>query len=269
MTIAGDNQGRGGGPDERPRPEWLRMPPDNADRWAVVLLMALLSIMAVAGRAPYSREDWLLENALLPPVVVALAALAALRLGRSRTGLSRTAWVALFLFLLLHEIGAHYTYSLVPYRHWVESLGLPLGDGGRNHYDRVVHFAYGLLVAQPVAELLAARAGLAGKALLATTVAWIAFGSMLYELVESAAAMVFGGDLGIAYLGTQGDAWDAQKDMVLALCGSVLWGCLRAAREAVSTVAYARRAMTGSAAAAGMVDTTGGDRDERTGQERG
>lgn len=60
----------------------------------------------------------------------------------------------------------------------------------------------------------------------ATTVAWLAFGSMSYELIEWGAATVFGGDLGVTYLGTQGDPWDTQKDMGLALFGSLLWLCL-------------------------------------------
>ena len=265
MASGADHRGtrarRAGG---RPRPERLERPTAAADVWAVALLMVLLAIMAVAGQAPHNREDWLLENALVPPL---LAVLAALRFGPTRTRLSRTAWATLFLFLLLHEIGAHYTYSLVPYRHWAQSLGLSLAEGGRNHYDRLVHFAYGLLVAQPVAELLAARTGLAGKALPATAVAWLALGSMLYELVEAAAAAVFGGDLGIAYLGTQGDAWDAQKDMALALSGSLLWVCLYVAARAAATVASARRVMV-RPVAAGMVSPAETCRDEQTGRER-
>jgi len=202
---------------------WPNAPSSSSDGIAAVLLLVLLVAVVVAGWAPYSRGDWLLENALFPPL---LALLVALRFGRARVHLSGTAWVALCLFLLLHEVGAHYTYSLVPYRKWLQSLGLPASVVGRNHYDRVVHFAYGLLVARPVAEVMAARTGLAGRALLATAVAWMALGSMLYELIEWTASMVFGAGLGVAYLGTQGDPWDAQEDMALALSGSLLWACL-------------------------------------------
>ena len=224
MAVGGDNRGTCACPVEyRTKPEPRRAPAAGADGLATVLLIALLAAMVLAGRAPYSREDWLLENALIPPV---LAVLAALRFGRARVRLSTTAWLALFLFLLLHEVGSHYTYSFVPYRQWLQSLGLPLALVGRNYYDRMVHFAYGLLVAQPVAEVIAARTGMAGRSLLATTVAWMACGSMLYELIEWGAAMAFGGDLGVAYLGTQGDPWDAQRDMALALSGSLLWACI-------------------------------------------
>jgi putative membrane protein len=194
----------------------------GTDRFALLLLTAWLMAAIVAGIAPHDRQDWLLENALAPP---ALAVLVALRLGRPPVELSRAALVAAFVFLLLHELGAHYTYSLVPYRGWADALGWHLPESGRNHYDRVIHLAYGLLVSQPISEILAARCGLRGFALRATTVAWMAFGSLLYELIEWAAAMVFGGGLGIAYLGTQGDPWDAQKDMAMALLGTVLWAC--------------------------------------------
>lgn len=197
----------------------------NTDRLALLLLMAWLVAAVVAGIAPHDRQDWLLENALVPPALVVLLAL---RFGHPPVVLSRAALVAAFVFLLLHELGAHYTYSFVPYRAWVDALGWSLPGGTRNHYDRAIHFAYGLLVSQPVAEILAVRCGLRRFAWRATTVAWMAFGSLLYELIEWAAATVFGGDLGVAYLGTQGDPWDAQKDMAMALLGAVLWACLPA-----------------------------------------
>lgn len=194
----------------------------GTDRLGLLLLAIWFMVAIVAGIAPHDRQDWLLENALVPP---ALLVLVALRLGHPPVELSRAAIAAAFAFLLLHELGAHYTYSLVPYRAWVDALGWHLPGSGRNHYDRGIHLAYGLLVSQPVAEILAIRCGLRRFALRATTVAWIAFGSLLYELIEWAAAMVFGGGLGTAYLGTQGDPWDAQKDMAMALFGAVLWAC--------------------------------------------
>lgn len=200
----------------------------DTDRLSMWLLAVWLLAAGVAGIAPWSREDWLLENALVP---VALSALAAFRFSHPAVRLSQTACIALFVFLLLHEIGAHYTYSLVPYRGWARALGWPLSaQVSRNHFDRAVHLAYGLLLAQPVSEILATRCGLHGRVLQATTVAWLAFGSMFYELIEWGAATVFGGDLGVTYLGTQGDPWDTQKDMVLALSGSLLWLCLARVR---------------------------------------
>ena len=92
----------------------------------------------------------------------------------------------------------------------------------RNHYDRLIHFAYGLLITLPAIELLEKVAPPRGVWRYLLPVLFILSHSAVYELVEYAAAMVFGGELGTAYLGTQGDEWDSQKDMVCALGGALL-----------------------------------------------
>ncbi len=130
---------------------------------------------------------------------------------------SRVSYLGFFVFLCFHEVGAHYSYSNVPYPEW---LGLP--EGGRNHYDRLVHFLYGLLIAYPMREIflrIADAKGFWGYFLpLDLTLST----SLLYELIEWAAASVFGGELGQDYLGIQGDVWDAHKDMALAGLGATL-----------------------------------------------
>ena len=186
------------------------------------LLLAAFAVWFVAwGVAPSYREDWLLENLLV------FAAVPALVWGHGRLRLSNRAYVCLFVFFCLHEIGAHYTYSEVPYRQWIPALAFT----ERNHYDRLVHFAYGLLVTPAWFELFRAYAPGRGAwrwLLPATSM----FGhSVIYEGVEWAAAVIFGGDLGVAYLGTQGDPWDAQKDMALAALGTALSLTAIAARE--------------------------------------
>jgi putative membrane protein len=202
-------------------------------RLPVVLLCLFLAAAVALGIAPYDRSDWLLENALV--VAVLAAALA----GHRRRPLSDTAYVALFVFLLLHEVGAHYTYSQVPWAHWWQALTGMAPPAGRNQFDRVVHFSYGLLLAPAVADWTAARTPLRGLALRVVVVATLTAGSALYEMIEWAAAEAFGGDLGVAYLGTQGDVWDAQKDMAVALLGSLLWAVVpgaptdRRSREAI------------------------------------
>jgi len=189
-------------------------PPDGQAEDAVfpAVLLALFCVCFVAlGIAPSYREDWLLEN------LSVFAALPALVWGHSRLRFSNAAYLTLFVFFCLHELGAHYTYSLVPYREWIPALA----GSERNHYDRLVHFCYGLLVTPALFEVFAAYAP--GRAawrwlLPATSM----FGhSVIYEGIEWAAALLFGGDLGVAYLGTQGDAWDAQKDMALAALGTM------------------------------------------------
>ena len=100
--------------------------------------------------------------------------------------------------------------------HWAV-LGLE-----RNHFDRLVHFLYGLLLTYPMHELLVRSAGVRGYWSYFLPITISLAGSLFFELVEWVAAELFGGDLGIAYLGTQGDVWDAQKDMALAALGAVL-----------------------------------------------
>ncbi len=180
-------------------------------------LIGLFAVFWVAlAIHPHDRSDWLLENLLLVVFVAALVA------SRRALPLSRISYTLIWLFLLLHTVGAHYTYSLVPWSQWLQTVGLPApAEGGRNHFDRVVHFLYGLLLAYPIREVFLRVADLRGfwgyffpfDVTLST--------SVLYELMEWASAEVFGGDLGVAFLGTQGDMWDAQKDMALAGLGAL------------------------------------------------
>lgn len=184
-------------------------------------LLALFALAAVAlGIAPRYRQDWALENAIV------LVAVPLLVFGWRRLRFSRGAYLALFAFLLLHEVGAHYTYSEVPYdeafaRLTGHSLNALLGLH-RNHFDRAVHFLYGALVTPMAVELFAHRAPPRGVWRWILPVCFVMSHSVIYELVEWLAALRFGGELGAAYLGTQGDPWDAQQDMALAALGSVL-----------------------------------------------
>ncbi len=186
-----------------------------------LILLTLLAIEAVAlAFHPNDRKDWALENAL---VVVGVGALIATF---KRFPLSKVSYTTIFIFLVLHEVGSHYTYALVPYDAWWKSL-----TGGtlnallgfeRNHFDRLIHFSYGLLIAYPIRELVVRVADVRGFWGYFFPLDVIMSTSMLYELVEWAAAEFFGGELGMAYLGTQGDVWDAHKDMLLASIGAVL-----------------------------------------------
>jgi putative membrane protein len=190
------------------------------ERYPLVLLAPLAVLSGALAIAPHDRADWLLENALLIGGVAALVAT------RRALPLSRVSYTLIFLYLCLHSIGAHYTYSLVPYDAWFEALGgrtlSSLTGWQRNHFDRLVHLLYGVLLAYPIREVflrVAEVRGFWGYYLpLDVTMAT----SVLYELIEWGAAELFGGELGVAYLGTQGDPWDAQKDMALASLG----GCL-------------------------------------------
>lgn len=185
-----------------------------------ILLLTFGLWFAALGLSVDDRETWLLENLLV------FAAVPILVWSYRRFRFSNGVYVGLFVLFCLHEIGAHYTYSLVPYDAWLrEAFGFDLKSLfglERNHYDRLVHLLYGLLVTPAMWEVFQhyAPPRAAWRWLLPAATM---FGhSTIYELMEFAAAVVFGGDVGTAYLGTQGDVWDAQKDMTLACLGSVL-----------------------------------------------
>jgi putative membrane protein len=184
-------------------------------------LLALLTVWWIAlAVAPLDRQDWLLENAL---VVVAVALLA---VTYRRFPLSRISYTLIFLFLCLHTVGAHYTYAEVPYdRWWALLTGVTFNEWvgwERNNFDRVAHFSYGLLLSYPIRELFLRIAGVRGFWGYFLPLDLTMSTSALFELIEWLVAEVFGGDLGVAYLGTQGDVWDAHKDMALASLGALV-----------------------------------------------
>jgi putative membrane protein len=190
------------------------------EKYLLTLAIFFLIEWLLLAIGPFDRKDWALENVLVVVFVIIIA------LSLKKLPLSRISYTLIFIFLVIHEIGAHYTYAEVPYDAWFESLtGTRLNSllgWERNNFDRIVHFIYGLLLAYPIRELyfrVADASGFWGYFLpLDLTMST----SMLFELFEWIAAEVFGGDLGIAYLGTQGDVWDAHKDMALASLGALI-----------------------------------------------
>ena len=193
------------------------MYPKSGSAWRYpASLFAVYGVVWLAlAIEPLYRQDWLLENAIV------FAAMPLLVFTARRLRFSNFAYTCLFVFFIFHAVGAHYTYSLVPYADWWQWLGGDAPDG-RNQYDRFVHFLYGLLVAPAAVELFAhyGRYGRPWNFLFPWM--FMAGHATVYELIEYAAALVFGGDLGQAYLGTQGDIWDAQKDSAMAMIGAML-----------------------------------------------
>jgi putative membrane protein len=186
-----------------------------------LLLLAVFSVVwVVLAINPVSREDWLLENALTAITLPLLI------LTRNKLRFSNFAYGCIFVFFCLHTIGSHYTYSLVPYDQWWQALtGHTLNSVfgfERNHYDRLLHFLYGALIVVPSMELFAKYAPPNKYWRIAMPVFFIMGHSVIYEMIEWGAAMVVAPELGHAYLGTQGDEWDAQKDMALATGGAIL-----------------------------------------------
>ena len=177
--------------------------------WMLGVIYAIWWVaMAIS---PLDRADWVTENVLV--------VFAAVLLGFTYKSfpLSRISYTCIFVFMMFHALGAHYTYAKVPYQEW-----FPFLAGGRNHFDRLVHFLYGLLLAYPIREMFLRIGNVRGFWGYFLPLDLTMSTSMLYELIEWGAAIVLGGDLGAAYLGTQGDIWDAHKDMALASLGALI-----------------------------------------------
>jgi putative membrane protein len=185
-----------------------------------VFISAIAVLWLALAISPHSRSDWLLENVLL------IAGAAVLIATRRMLPLSGVSYTMILLFLCLHIIGAHYTYAEVPYdtafRNLTGRSFNELVGWERNNYDRVVHFSYGLLLAYPIRELFLRVAHVRGFWGYFLPLDLTMSSSMVYELIEWLAAVWFGGDLGAAFLGSQGDEWDAHKDMALASLGALL-----------------------------------------------
>jgi putative membrane protein len=189
-------------------------------RYFILLLIPFLLECLLLAFNVHDRQDWALENVL---VLVALLTLVATF---RRFPLSRISYLLIFTFLALHEIGAHYTYARVPYDEWFISLTGSSFNAvvgwERNNFDRIIHFSYGLLIAYPMREVYLRIANAEGFWGYFLPLNFTMSTSMMFELFEWAAAEIFGGELGIAYLGTQGDVWDAHKDMALASLGALI-----------------------------------------------
>ena len=185
------------------------------------LLVAALVALVASGIAPYDRRDWVLEHV---PTAALLAFLVWYENRHGGAPLGNASYALLFVFTLLHMIGAHHLYSRVPYEAWAQewfgvSMSGALGTT-RNHYDRIVHFSFGLLVLLPLAEIVHRHICPSQLWTIAVAIAFLGVMSKVYELCEWAVAIALSPDAAEAYNGQQGDPFDAQKDMALALAGS-------------------------------------------------
>lgn len=161
---------------------------------------------------PISRFDWFLENLLVFAFVGLLAATYRV------FPLSDLSYLLITVFLSLHAVGAHYTYSESPMGFWLqEAWSLE-----RNHYDRLVHFIFGLLFSYPLREVFQRGTRASGPWCYAISLAAVMSLSSLYEILEWAIAEIVNPEAAFAFLGTQGDVFDAQKDSALAAAGAMI-----------------------------------------------
>jgi putative membrane protein len=188
-----------------------------AQRRLLGLLLALLLVAQI--EQPYP-EVALLQH--LPTMLLLIASPALLR----RWPLSTPAVACVVAFLALHTLGGRYAYSNVPYDDWARALtGTTLSESlgwTRNHYDRLVHFAFGALSIVPVAEVARRWGRLGRRGALVVAIGCVLALSSLYEILEWLLTVVAAGETADRYNGQQGDMWDAQKDMALALLGALL-----------------------------------------------
>jgi len=182
------------------------------NKFPLILLFVYIILWIILSINVKYFDDWKLKNYLTVPFVLFLFLIF------KKFRLSNLSYTLIFVYITLHIIGTHYTYSEVPFGFWLQNFF----NLSRNHYDRIVHFSFGLLLAYPIREIAVRIGNLKGIWSLYVPVEFILAFSALYELIEWWITIFFGGDLGVAYFGMQGDVWDAQKDMFMALIGSVV-----------------------------------------------
>jgi len=200
---------------------------------AVALLAIGAVFLVLSGIGPYDRATWLMEVA---PIFVAVPVLLATA---KRFPLTPLVYRLIFLHALILMLGGHYTYARVPLGFWFQELL----DLTRNHYDRLGHFVQGFVPAMIAREILLRRTPLRGGGWLFFLVACVALAiSACYEFIEWWAALA-GGEAANDFLGTQGDVWDTQWDMFLALLGALAAQLLLARRHdhELDAMASARR----------------------------
>jgi putative membrane protein len=193
-------------------------PPVPRAQWAMIGGVALL-VAAANIDQPFPHVAPLHH---VPTVALLAAAPFLLR----RRPLSTASVACIAAFLALHTIGGRYTYWAVPYDRWSEAVtGVPISElsgFGRNMYDRFVHFAYGLLLVRPLSEVIGRYAGAGPRAALWFALALLTASSALYEMFEWVLTLALAGPMAADYNGQQGDIWDSQKDMALALAGALI-----------------------------------------------
>jgi putative membrane protein len=176
--------------------------------WLLSVYAVLFTVLAFN---PVDRPTWFAENLTVWIIVGAILILYARNIR-----FSSLAYCLMFVLIYLHTIGGHYTFALVPFDYVTDTF-----DFARNHFDRIAHFSVGFY-AFAIAEWLRSKNLVANKFLLFTyPIFVIATIAMSYELIEWIYAASAAPEAGLAYLGSQGDIWDAQKDMLADTLGAI------------------------------------------------
>jgi putative membrane protein len=184
----------------------------SKNRWIQVFLVVFFGVWISTLIGTTDMSNWILENFLTIMFVVFLS------VTYRRYQFSDLSYLLICVYLCLHVYGAKYTYAENPFGYWLQDTF----HLARNHYDRIVHFSFGFLLAYPMREVCLNWLKFPVWVSWALPIEITLSISGLYELVEWAVADLFFPAQGGAYLGTQGDIWDAQKDMALATLGAIL-----------------------------------------------
>lgn len=181
---------------------------ENYPKYCLFIYLIVWTLLALK---PLNRLDWFLEN-LLPFIFVPL-----LVLTYKKFRFSNLSYTLMAIFMVLHAIGAHYTYSEVPFIKFLFSIFFK-----RDNYDRLVHFTFGLLMVYPLMEFLMKFAGIKKAWSYIIPINIIMSASAAYEIIEWIVAIIVQPDNAIAWLGIQGDLFDSEKDMLMAAIGAII-----------------------------------------------
>jgi len=184
--------------------------PIRQNKTLLMLSALYFAVLVFSAISPLSRAVWFAE------IIPAIGILLGIYWVSAKHTFSKTAYILMFIWLILHTIGSKYTFSEVPFDWFNHFIG-----SERNNFDRVAHFSIGLY-AYPLAEFLMRNKHC--KPTIAVLFSLFAIMSVAagYEIIEWWYAAIAGGDEGIAFLGSQGDIWDAQKDMLCDTSGAIL-----------------------------------------------
>ena len=186
--------------------------PFRENRFFHWICAGTVAAFLLAAYHPDAVFDWALENTLVfcfVPVMI---------WGYRKLPLSDLSYLLIFIYVCIHEFGAHYKYSDVPLGEWMKGIL----HTQRNHYDRVAHFSFGLLLSYPFQEMFMRTARVVGFwryfLPIETTLAW----SAVYEMMEAGSASILTPKRLEEFVGMQGDIWDSQEDMLMAGLGSLV-----------------------------------------------
>ncbi len=207
--------------------ESIHKTPFRQNHWQQGFLLLFVGVWIGTLIGTSDLNNWLLENTL--PIVFMLL----LIITNKRFQFSDLSCLLLCLYLCLHVYGSKYTYAENPFGFWLQEQF----HTSRNHYDRIVHFSFGFVLAYPMRELFISCWQLPKRLSWIIPIEITISISGMYELIEWAVADVFFKAQGVAYLGIQGDVWDAQKDMFVAFLGAFIGSSI------ISLIQYKRQSI--------------------------